>query len=307
MRPTAVMIALTLLVPLAPAAAAPARPDGEGHTLLNDGVKIWYEARGAGRGTPLVVVNGGPGFDHGYELCSDVWDRLGRTRPVVMYDQRGTGRSGPLEAGRSCTLRDQVADLEALRVELGREQIDLLGHSWGGFLVMAYAVTHPERVRRLIIVASVAPKWSATDFMFAQFYPDRQERMSRFDLQDRLGVEGAYGKSLDTYFTMLFVSEQKRDEFIAFTKGIEIYRSINEAVGADVANLDLTPLLGTLECPTLVLTGRHDINVAPSTAWRIHQAIPGSRFHAFENSGHLPFFEEPDAFMGIVAPFLDGR
>lgn len=307
MRSLPAFLALALLVPLAPAAAAPARPDGAGQTLLHQGVKIWYAIRGTDRGMPLVVVNGGPGFDHGYELCSDVWDRLAEARAVVMYDQRGTGRSGPLKAGQSCTLKDQVADLEALRVRLGRDQIDLLGHSWGGFLVMAYAATHPERVHRLIIVDSAAPKWSATDFMFAQFYPERQERMSRFELQDALGIEGGYRKSLDVYLTMLFVSEEKRDEFLAFAKDVRIYRSINEAISADVANLDLTPLLGTLECPTLVLTGRHDINVAPSTAWRIHQAIPGSRFHVFEMSGHLPFFEEPDAFMGVVVPFLDGR
>ena len=59
--------------------------------------------------------------------------------------------------------------------------------------------------------------------------------------------------------------------------------------------------------PTLVLTGRFDMNVAPSTAWRIHRAIPNSRFAVFERSGHLPFFEEPEAFVSAVEAFLDGR
>jgi proline iminopeptidase len=290
-----------------PAAAAPSRPDGPGRTFMNAGVKLWYDMRGADAGTPLVVVNGGPGFDHTYELCSDVWDRLAGRRPVVMYDQRGTGRSGALKAGQSCTLRDQVADLEALRIQLRRETLDLLGHSWGGFLVMAYAATHPERVGRLIIVDSAAPKWSETEFVFAQFYPDRIEEQSRLELQDALGVQGAFEKSLDVYFGMLFLSDEKRDEFLAHTRGLRLHRAVNSAISADVASLDLTPLLATLECPTLVLTGRYDINVAPSTAWRIHRAIPGSRFHAFERSGHLPFFEEPEAFLEVVEPFLDGR
>jgi len=55
-----------------------------------------------------------------------------------------------------------------------------------------------------------------------------------------------------------------------------------------------------------VLTGRYDINVAPSTAWKIHRAIPGSRFAVFEESGHLPFFEEPWAFVKTLEEFLGG-
>jgi proline iminopeptidase len=54
----------------------------------------------------------------------------------------------------------------------------------------------------------------------------------------------------------------------------------------------------------LVVTGRFDANVAPSTAWKIHKAIPGSRFEVFEQSGHLPFFEEPEAFERSVDRFL---
>jgi proline iminopeptidase len=290
-----------------PVVAKPSAPDGPGRTFLNEGARLWYEVRGRDTGIPLVVVNGGPGFDHGYELCSDVWDRLAAHRPLVMYDQRGNGRSGALKTDQTCTLKDQVADLEALRIQLHREQLDLLGHSWGGFLVMAYTATHPERVHRLVIVDSAAPKWADTEFMFNQFYPDRIEKQSRFELQDALGIDGAYDKGLDIYFRMLFVSDARRDEFMAGVKSYHLSRSVNAAISADVAALDLTPLLGTFTMPTLVLTGRYDINVAPSTAWRIHKAIPGSAFEVFEHSGHLPFFEEPDAFMRVVEPFLDGR
>ena len=63
-------------------------------------------------------------------------------------------------------------------------------------------------------------------------------------------------------------------------------------------------MLPALRMPTLVLTGRYDINVAPSTAWKIHRAIPGSRWEVFENSGHLPYFEEPERFVRVVGDFL---
>jgi len=75
-------------------------------------------------------------------------------------------------------------------------------------------------------------------------------------------------------------------------------------LSADLAQYDMWPVLPTLKMPTLVLTGRYDINVAPSTAWKIHKAIPGSSWEVFEKSGHLPYFEEPERFARVVEKFL---
>ena len=75
---------------------------------------------------------------------------------------------------------------------------------------------------------------------------------------------------------------------------------MNEALNADLGKLDMWPVLPSLTMPTLVATGRYDINVAPSTAWKIHKAIPGSRWVVFEKSGHLPHFEEPERFVEVV-------
>ncbi len=113
---SAAVLALALALP---ASAAPSRPSGPGERLHTSGATIWYEVRGSGSGRPLVMVNGGPGFDHTYALCSGAWDELARRRRVVFYDQRGTGRSGALAKDQSCTLADQIADLEALRAALG--------------------------------------------------------------------------------------------------------------------------------------------------------------------------------------------
>ena len=99
---------------------------------------------GAGSGTPLVVVNGGSGFDHTYLRIATVWDTLGKNRRVIFYDQRGDGRSSPLKPGQSCNLADQIADLEALRAHLGFEKRNILGHSWGGYLSMAYPRATPN-------------------------------------------------------------------------------------------------------------------------------------------------------------------
>jgi proline iminopeptidase len=298
------LLAVALAATSAPARAKPSAPSGPGTTLNAGGVPIWYELRNGGGKTPLVIINGGPGFDHLYLLATDAWDKIAAHRPIVFYDQRGTGRSGELKPGQSCTLADQVADLEALRAKLGAERIDLLGHSWGGYLAMAYAARHPEHLAHLVLCDSAAPKWSDTEYMLKNLYPEATERRDQDDFLDAAGDAAASGASVKEYLGMLFVSPRKRDEFLAATKEIHFNRAVNEAISADLGRVDMGPMLTRLKMPVLVLTGRFDANVAPSTAWKIHKAIPGSRFEVFEQSGHLPFFEEPDAFARSVDRFL---
>ena len=288
-----------------PALATPAARSGPGVTFTTpQGARIWYEVRGNAPGRPLIMVNGGPGFDHNYVLCSDAWDVIARTRRVVFYDQRGTGRSGALAKGQSCTVADQIADLDAVRAKLGADKIDLLGHSWGGYVVMAYASRHPEHLAHLTIVDSASPKWTDTDFIFKYTYPEGVERQGPLDFFDALGDSAAGLASLNEYMRMLFVSEAKRDEYMSRLSEYHYSRSVNETLNAELARLDMWPVLPSFTMPTLVATGRFDSNVAPSTAWKIHKAIPNSQFVVFEKSGHLPYFEEPEKFVQVVNDFL---
>ncbi len=298
------IVAVALAASSAPARAKPSAASGPGATLTAGTVTLWYEVRHGGAKTPLVVLNGGPGFDHGYLLTSEAWDKLAAHRTVVFYDQRGTGRSGELKPGESCTVADQVADLEALRAKLGVERIDLLGHSWGGLLAMAYAIRHPEHVAHIVLCDSSAPKWSDTDFLLKYLFPEASERRDQYDVLAALGDASAGGAAVKEYLSMLFVSPRKRDEFLAASNQLHLNRAVNEALNGDLGRIDLGPMLSRLKMPVLVLTGRFDANVAPSTAWKIHKAIPGSRFEVFEQSGHLPFFEEPEAFARTVERFL---
>src|ERR1051326_4345917 len=202
-----------------------AAPSGAGARVETGGTTLWYEVRGTAAGRPLVMVNGGPGFDHTYVLCSDAWDRIARGRRVVVYDQRGTARSAPLKPGQSCTLANQVDDLEALRARLGAAKIDLLGHSWGGYLVMAYAARHPEHVAHLIIADSAAPKWTDTDFIFKYVFPETVDDQAQLDFAEALGDTGAAGRSMHEYLGMLFVSSEKRDEFLSRAKTYQYTRA----------------------------------------------------------------------------------
>lgn len=302
---SAIAIAVLAVIYVSPLAEAkPAARSGPGKSFNAGSATIWYEVRGTTAGRPLIMVNGGPGFDHTYVLCSDAWDTLAKRRRVVLYDQRGNGRSGALAKEQTCTVADQIADLEALRSELHADTIDLVGHSWGGYLVMAYAARYPEHVAHLIIADSASPKWTDTDFIFKYVFPEGTDRQGALDFADALGDSVAGAKSMHEYLGMLFVSTEKRDEFLSREGEYRYTRSVNETLNTDLNRLDMWPVLPSLTMPTLVLTGRYDINVAPSTAWKIHKAIPRSRWEVFESSGHLPYFEEPEKFVRVVEGFL---
>jgi proline iminopeptidase len=290
-------IALALLA--LPAAAA----DAPGRLIDGPGGKLFVDARGSGTGRPLLIVNGGPGFDHGYLLASPVWDQLARTRRVVMYDQRGTGRS-TMKQGASLSLVDQLADIEAVRKSLGVEDIDLLGHSYGGTLVMAYTARYPERVKKLLIVDSAAPKWKDTIFLFSQVFPDVNERVDGFEFAAQLGDRAAFEAGIREYLSMIFWDPDHRDAFLRQISLKGISRQVNEALDADMGRYDLNPELPKFRMPVLVITGRYDMNVAPVVAWKIQKAIPGARLVIFERSSHFPFIEEPDRFRQVVEEFL---
>ena len=278
-----------------------------GQTFDGPAGKIYYEVTGTGSSTPLIVVNGGPGFDHTYLHVATAWDALAKTRRVIFYDQRGNGRSDALKPGQSCTLADQIVDLEALLAHLGLDKVDLLGHSWGGYLSMSYAARHPEHIAHLLIVDSAAPRWADTLFLFEQVFPEISERRAGYAFGDEMGDKAASDASIHEYLTMLFYSQEKRDTFVAQMSPGAYRKEVFQAVIRDLPRFDLNPELHKYKFPVIVMTGRYDINVAPLVAYRIHKAIPGSRYVVFERSGHIPFYEEPDAFVRVTEDFLGSK
>lgn len=276
-----------------------------GMTAPIQGGALHYEVMGQGAGAPLVMVNGGPGADHRYFHPTDaVWRDLSRDRRVIFYDQRGMGGSTSTIPTDNFTVDLMVADLEALRLKLGVPKIMLLGHSWGGVLSMAYATRHPDRVERLVLVGSGAPKLAEHEYLFDRLYPEIAARAVPDD--SPAARMGCKTDSLDDYERMSYYDQRNRprvapDDVSGFSQGV------CTAVMLDAINLDLVPKLRTLKIPTLVINGRFDANVSPTVAYTISKAIAGSKLVYFEHSGHSPFEEEPDRFALVVGRFLDGE
>lgn len=121
---------------------------GEHHTTLR-GVRFWYLVRGEG---PLLLLQpGGAGWGGDITPYAQGLHRLEEFRTVIYLEPRGHGRSGRSSEENAYRLDEYVHDIEAMRNHLGQQSIELAGHSHGGFVAMKYAITYPERVKRLLL------------------------------------------------------------------------------------------------------------------------------------------------------------
>lgn len=272
-------------------------------------VDIGYETYGVrSDALPLIAVNGGPGLAHRYMMVGDIWQQIARHRLVVFYDQRGTGASKQLRAGAPQTMDAQVADLDAVRAALKLEKVALVGDSYGGMVAMAYAAAHPDHVAKLVLSDSPPPTWAGMVHLLPQTFPDVEEQDEAE--QKALGgtTDAAARAGLVNHFKMIFYSPAMRDAYFAHMGDLGYEPAVGEAIQKATADWDLTAQLsGFTAFPTLVITGRYDMNVAPLNAWRMAHQIPRARVVFFECSGHLPSYEEPARYRAVLEAFLNER
>ncbi len=260
--------------------------------------------------TPVIVVNGGPGLSHVYLIQNDVWTRqIAARRPVLLYDQRGTGASHPKHPDIAQNMDAQVADLEAIRASLHVAKVFLAGDSYGGLLASAYAAAHPEHVRALILSDSAAPGFSSLHPRLGEVYPDvlaetqaQRGQMTGPDRESR-----AADLQLRAHFRMIFYSTALCEQYLRRARDLGSTPDTGEAVSKAIRSLDLTQQMAQFRFPVLVLQGRFDLNVTPDVSWKVAHQIPGAQLVWFEQSGHLPYYEEPQKYSAVVSEFLQSH
>ncbi len=272
-------------------------------------VDLGYETYGEPKGNalPVIAVNGGPGLPHAYMMMNDMWQKVAAHRLVVFYDPRGTGASKRTAANAPQGIDAQVADLDAVRAHLGLDKIVLVGDSFGGLISMAYAAKHPEHIARLVLSDSAPPAWKDMVHLLPQTFPDIEEEDALAAKKLGEDSDAAAHVILRDHMRMIFYSPEKRDEYVAKMGDLGYEPAIGAAVEKATENIDLTADLPRFNFPTLVITGRYDMNVAPLVAWHIAHAIPGAKLVFFEKSSHLPSYEEPERYQQVLEDFLNAR
>jgi len=294
-----------LLLGAALLASSPARVQQE--SFDRGGIQLHYTS--AGTGTPVVILSGGPGLNVDYML--PVAEFLPAGYRSIAFEQRGTGRSRPQALDpATLTLQTVVEDLEALRLRLQQERLNLLGHSWGGMLAMAYAAAHPERVDRLILVGSGGPTLEFTqwfgDNIQARLRPEDVEARDYWRAAAKNGVEP--GKvaieALRAIAPGYFFDRKLALTFAGTLAEGQLHTDVQDRLFADMRRqYDLRPGLQGLKRPVLILQGHQD-PIGDKTAEDIHAALPGSTLVYFNRCGHFPWLEQPVAFREAIAGFL---
>lgn len=274
-----------------------------------DGVDLHYTTFGSG--APLLVLNGGPGFPsrHFYPLA----ESLAVGRQVILFDQRGTGRS-PRSAlnDSTVTVAAMVKDIEAVRRHLGIEQWTVMGHSWGGMYALLYAARHPARVEALILSASGGINLEFTrgfsDRLRALLTEGEREALDRWSNPDRIAENPDQARRARTRaMAPAYVYRREHVPTVVrmLTEESGFEPAVNRLVWADLRRMgyDLSASMHTFRKPVLIVQGRDDF-LGEAVPRDIHAAFPQSRLVLIDDCRHYLWLDQPDRYFTTLRAFL---
>lgn len=289
-------------------------PYESGMLDVGDGDLVYWETRGNPAGRPALVVHGGPGSG-----CSNQWRHFDLDRyRVILFDQRGCGRSRPHAADPTTDLTHNtthhlIADMELLRERLGVDRWLLFGGSWGSTLILAYAERYPERVSGIVIPSVTMTRRSEIDWLYrgvGRFFPEQWEHFrDGVHAEDRDGdLLAAYARllgdpdsavreraagnwttwedaviSMEPHGSPGAYSERTSAARLAFTRICAHYFSH----GAWLEECELLRNADRLAgIPGTLIHGRLDLGSPLITAWELSRAWPDAELVVVDDSGH---------------------
>ena len=290
--------------------------------LVDNGGVILY-VKTVGRGPPLVVVHGGPGASHDYLLPSLY--RLAISYRLVFIDERGSGRSPRLEDPKQYTVEKMADDVEAVRTALHLGKIALLGHSYGGVVVQAYAFKYQANLSHLILASTFSSTRELNEALGRMKQAMPADRRARLEALEKAGLFGKgeiweHGRYTDEYaklawgvgyFPALYGArpEPNYDPVEGNTKNSwELYREMWGSHGEFVVDGNLKEVewvdrLAEIKVPTLILVGDHDQS-DPAMSREMNAKIAGSKLVVLPDSGHMTFVDQPELFIRAIRDFV---
>ncbi len=288
----------------------PAEPIETGRLRVSGIHEIYYEVSGAINGKPVVVCHGGPGGGSTPSMRR-YFDP--KRYKIILFDQRGCGRSTPHASLEDNTTWALISDMEALREHLGVDSWQVFGGSWGSTLALAYAEKYPERVTELVLRGIFTLQRSELLWFYQEganaIFPDAWEdyvrpippeergdmmaayyrRLTGNDEKARL--EAAKAWSLWEGGTVSLLPSEERmhnfssDAFATAFARIECHYFVNggffERDDQIIAHIDRVRHI-----PAVIVQGRYDVVTPMATAWALHKAWPEADFKIILDAGH---------------------
>jgi proline iminopeptidase len=301
------------------------RPYRTGRLRVSPLHELYFEESGNPEGKPVVFLHGGPGggTSPGMRRFFDP-----KRYRIVLFDQRGSGKSRPHASLEDNTTWHLVADIEQLREHLAIERWQVFGGSWGSTLALAYAQKHPGRVTELVLRGIFLLRKSEIDWFYqdetgaGSLFPDRWEDfVAQIPAAERGDMVGAYYKRLTSR------SARVRAAAAAAWSKWEAATSYLRASEKDIAKFDdpdLAAAFARIEChyfvnqgfleseeqllrdvprirdiPAAIVQGRYDVVCPMRSAWALHRAWPEAALHVVPDAGHSAF--EPGIARALVA------
>ncbi|MHC1481452.1 prolyl aminopeptidase [Frateuria aurantia] len=301
----------------------PIEPYDQDHLAVSPLHRIYYEQSGHPQGKPVVFLHGGPGGGS-HPRCRQFFDPA--VYRIILFDQRGCGRSTPHAELRENTTWDLVADIERLRLHLGIEQWQVFGGSWGSTLALAYAQTHPERVSELVLRGIFMLRRSELEWFYQQgadhLFPDAWEsylgaipevergdlmsayyrRLTGTDRAQQLAAAKAWsvweGSTSHLYQDPAHVAATGEDDFALAFARIECHYFVHGGFFEHDDQL-LRNVDRIRNIPATIVQGRYDVVCPLRSAWDLHRAWPEAELRIISDAGHSAF--EPGIAAQLVA------
>jgi proline iminopeptidase len=284
--------------------------------------ELYYEQVGNPRGKPVVFLHGGPGGGIVTDYRRYFNPELYR---VVLFDQRGSGKSTPHASLEENTTWHLVSDIEQLREHLGIDMWQVFGGSWGSTLALAYAETHPDRVRELVLrgIFLCRPKeiqWFYQDGASAIFpdvweeylkvIPEKERadmvsayyrRLTSEDYAVRLAAARAWsiweGSTSKLFFDPSMIEKFADPDFALAFARIECHYFMNNAF-FESDNYLIENVGRIRPIPSVIVQGRYDVVCPMMSAWALHRAWPEAQLHIIPDAGHS--ISEPGIIDALV-------
>ena len=285
-----------------------------GHLDVGDGHVIYWERSGTKGAKPAVFLHGGPGggFSASHRRLFDP-----KLYDVMLFDQRGCGKSTPHASLEANTTWHLVADIERLREMMGVDKWQVFGGSWGSTLALAYAETHPSRVSELVLRGIYLLTKAEMDWYYqfgvSEMFPDKWERfLAPIPEAERGDLKAAYRKRLTSDNravqieaalawsqwegqTITLLPEPSTSDVFGEDEFALAFARIENHYFTHAGWLDEGQLLrdaGRLkDIPGTIVHGRYDMPCPARFAWALHKAWPKADFHLIEGAGHA--YSEP--------------
>ncbi len=297
---------------------------GQNLKSYNSGsLKLYYEEYGTG--PARYILSGGPGEapEHPYR---QIVDSLKSLYTCVLIHQRGSGKSRNIPINeKTITIENYTQDIELLRKVRGDSKITLLGISWGGLLVMNYAVLYPEFVSNLILICSAPPSYSVWNVL----YDNQYARRSLVELDSMEFLQKVFSSKTEKQLDSLKIADPFSKEIIAYKEFIDLHvramyydkSKISKKYYDDLfysfnfqvipiidkevveTKWDITSDLKKLKTPALIVYGRQD-DMGESTFYLQKENLRFSETHVIEQCGHEILEEQPVEFYKILMAYI---